>query len=608
MTEHTVVVALSEHIANAGAQGAKLLSLQAAIDAAEAGDTIHLKPGTYVGDVVVNKELLTIRGDCIDDVIIAGHVQVTADDVRMQHLSVAGGPAASGILVNGARDCKFNTVRCTGNANGMEFVGAEDTHVDSCEFIGNVGYGLKLTAASTGNDIRDCFATGNGHGYGIFDSPSSRLFDCAAHANTGFGLHVVRSNNCPIQSQMAQYNGVGVCFDESNQNTFFTGNVQWNGTGIQFINSDNNFVYSTPTQLNSVIDFDLDAASNTNTIAHNFYNTKTDLGVSTRWQNNHLNTPVADSDVATVGHVKTLAYLATPVTHVLYVDKERGDTYVENGSITKPFKTLAAALAVATSPSTVQLLPGTPYVEDVIVPAGVSLRGENGVVISGDVTLTDGVATDLSGINFTGVGKTLTLKGSVSIRDCLATCAVVYDSTASSQCWNFHILPPTGVVPLTMLSTGKFQSIMASIIAVGEDVPAIDQQGGSLILNTVLATAGRAAGPVVLGSGGTAALIASQAINSLGGPALDLSANDATASNPNMLAGVVAVGNAVCGAKTTMVEGIQFITVGALTGSALLFRPANHLKYAPAVPANWTVPPTTVQDALDKLAAKVGPV
>lgn len=301
--EHVVITSLSENTKNDGAQGSRFLSLQEAIDYAEPGDSIYLHPGTYVGDVVVNKELLTIRGDCIDDVIIAGHVQVLADDTTMQHLMVAGGPAAAGIHVT-ARDCKFNTVRCLGNADGMVFEGVTDSHVDACEFIGNVGYGIKLTAASTNNELRDCFATGNGHGYGVFDSPLNRVFDNAAHTNAGIGLNVVRSNNCTIQSQMAQYGSVGVRFEESDGNVFFTGNVQWNGAGIQFVDSDNNTVYSTPVQLNSVIDFDFDADSNTNTIAHNFYNTKTDLGVGNRWQSNHLNSPSYDQDVATVAYAK----------------------------------------------------------------------------------------------------------------------------------------------------------------------------------------------------------------------------------------------------------------------------------------------------------------
>jgi heme oxygenase len=113
---------------------------------------------------------------------------------------------------------------------------------------------------------------------------------------------------------------------------------------------------------------------------------------------------------------------------------------------------------------------------------------------------------------------------------------------------------------------------------------------------------------VLLGTGGTAALIATQVINSLGGTALDLSANGASASNPNMLSGVLAVGNAICGAKTTMVEGLQFVTTGALSGTALVYRKAEMLKYAPAVPGNWVVQPTTVQAALDMIAAKIGPV
>lgn len=452
--EHVVIPAPGVHSKNAGAQGTRFLSLQEAIDFAEEGDTIFVYPGTYVGNVVVNKALLTIRSSCIDDCIIAGHVQVLADDLTMEHLTVAGGPGASGILVNGARDCKFNTVRCAGNLNGMEFVGSEDNHVTSCEFIGNVGYGLKLTAASNDNEVKDCFATGNGHGFGEFDSLRNRLFDNAAHTNTGIGLHVVRCLQSTIQSQMSQYNAIGVCFDESDLNTFFTGNVQWNGIGLQFINSDNNLVYSTPIQLQTGTDITVDAASNTNTIAHNFYNTKIDLGVGTRWQNNHLNSPAADGDVATVGYVKALSYLATPVTNVLYVDNKRTDIYVENGSITKPFKLVQAAHDAIIGSSIanrfeIRLVSGTYSAEVLVLSADfITIAGESCSGLSGAITIPS------PHVKF----KELDLRSAVTLSQPSHFLLEVVNCSVGTGIWNITATAPTGDEYLQVLGDDMWTS------------------------------------------------------------------------------------------------------------------------------------------------------
>lgn len=47
-----------------------------------------------------------------------------------------------------------------------------------------------------------------------------------------------------------------------------------------------------------------------------------------------------------------------------------------------------------------------------------------------------------------------------------------------------------------------------------------------------------------------------------------------------------------------------------LAGGAVIvdLNDAYSLAYTPAVPGNWTVPPTTVQSALDMIAASLGPI
>ena len=119
---------------------------------------------------------------------------------------------------------------------------------------------------------------------------------------------------------------------------------------------------------------------------------------------------------------------------------------------------------------------------------------------------------------------------------------------------------------------------------------------GQLILNTC-SVAGSRAGALITGTGGTVTLISIQSVNSAGGTSIDVSANGATATSPNMISGVVSVGNVICGAKTTMVEGLQFISVGSLSGTALIYRKASNINNVPS----GEISSTDVQSAINEL-------
>lgn len=281
------------------------------------------------------------------------------------------------------------------------------------------------------------------------------------------------------------------------------------------------------------------------------------------------------------------------VTSVIYVDAAyTGDD--ETGSISKPFKTLAGAVAMATNGDTIKVAPGT-YTGDMVLPAGVSVEGwgSNKVIFTGSLTTGTSVPAGFKNIQTQGP---LVIKAPVSIIDSYSSGGVTVhaDAGASSiQAYNFHIVPAAGVVPLTMNGTGKYQSLMSTIAATG-DVDTITQTAGQIILNTCLVSGARAMA-IYKPTGGTVALIATQVINSAGGPSADLSLNGAIATNPNMISDVMAVGDFVCGTKPTLVEGIQFPVIGSLTGSALVYRPSDKIS------DNSTAGGPTVKDSLNHL-------
>lgn len=285
-----------------------------------------------------------------------------------------------------------------------------------------------------------------------------------------------------------------------------------------------------------------------------------------------------------------------PVTKTLFVDQNRVDTYVEDGSISRPFKTIAAAVNVATSSTTIKVSPGATYVEDVTLPANVSLEGvgANCLTIDGDLTVSAGGQASLRFLKVTGAAHAVTINSNCILRDTYFACAVVVGGSATIQSYNAYMIAPTDVTALTMNSTGKFHSLNSTIAATG-DVPTIYQTAGTLILNTVLVS-GHRAGPVILSEGGTVAILNTQTFNTAGGVAIDGAANSATGSNPNLLSSVLAIGNVDFAAKDTLADGVQFLGAGSLAGTAITHRAASQI-------ANDSdLPGATTKDALDSLA------
>lgn len=301
-----------------GATDCFYTSIQSAIDAAAEGDKIYIKAGTYVGNIIINKELLNIYSDCMDDCTIIGDgitptISIMADDVAISNLSIVSAPGASAIFLENVRDCKFNYCSCIGGKNGIELINVDDCILSNITVVGNTEYGIKLTDCED-NVLSDCFATTNTNGYGIFNSTLNRVFDSAAYQNTNIGFRFVNITRGTLNTNMSQYNAIGVSFESSDINTFINGSIGWNGIGLQFIDSDYNTMYSTPITFSTAKALIISSGSISNNIVHNFFDNElvTDLGTNTYFSNNHIDygpgtTAIPrESDVATVGYVDAL--------------------------------------------------------------------------------------------------------------------------------------------------------------------------------------------------------------------------------------------------------------------------------------------------------------
>ncbi|MGH3386820.1 MAG: right-handed parallel beta-helix repeat-containing protein [Nocardioidaceae bacterium] len=175
-------------------------AIQQAVDAADPGDTIKIRPGTYEESVLVTKSL-TIRGT--DDVLIrppatppanacegvagfcvfgefdaAGNVTKQVDDVRISRLDISGFPAF-GVIAVGADDHKVSQVRADDNGEyGLGAFDSEDVTYTHNEASGNAEAGFYMgDSPDSENVVEDNVATDNGFGIFLRDSTDIKAED-----------------------------------------------------------------------------------------------------------------------------------------------------------------------------------------------------------------------------------------------------------------------------------------------------------------------------------------------------------------------------------------------------------------------------------------------
>ena len=304
------------------------------------------------------------------------------------------------------------------------------------------------------------------------------------------------------------------------------------------------------------------------------------------------------TQVAQGDHTHSEYDQSMPVTKVLYVDGNRSDTYTEEGTIYHPYKTIQDALDVSSSGDTVIVMAGT-YTEDIVVPVGVSLVSYSQVKVSiqGDATFNGpGTPITIQGMIFTGNEKTLTVNCTAHLFESYSYSRVVFGPTAHIQANVFNVnVNQSDVDAITFNGSGDCNLIASSVRAKG-DAHAIVVNSGRLAFFNGEASSEEATKATLKCNGGNVILSSSQVTNTAGSISVDLSDSDGSPTSPNGLSGVIAVGNIMSGTKTTIIDGVQFIMAGSLSGSNLLI-PQNIMPLTNGDPSDEPVTGTTRFDS-----------
>jgi hypothetical protein len=299
-----------------------------------------------------------------------------------------------------------------------------------------------------------------------------------------------------------------------------------------------------------------------------------------------------------------------------HVSTGSGDDVTGNGTLLKPYKTVAAAVAAASSQGGDQIVlhPGT-YIENVTIgkinTTICAAQGSNGgeVNFSGTMTISQSIAPG-SSIRLFGIAVYNLVHsgtGSLYLENCKVNNAFTKATTAYFQATNSDFNKDILIVSggLTSFQGGTQSTSGSSFI--------INNANAFVTIRDSIATYSPVLVSGTLGINDCAVVATSStgpAITSLS-PSSVVVMVDTTTLDTNQLPTRVAIGglfsysNSVFN-KTTSTLGTllgsiaDFETIRVNTGSFTT------LTYTPATPANWSgAAPTTVKSAIDRLAAAV---
>jgi len=306
---------------------ADFTKIQDAVDAATAGDTIIVYPGTYTENVNVNKSLTIKSKNGADSTIVQAtnpddHViEITTDDVDISGFTVRGATENNmvGIRLSNVNYCNISNNRVTNNWGGVYLEQSSHNNVINNEALNNWegivicysdsnfiynntvlnnAHGI-LVYRSSGNNIVSNIANLNNYYSGIYIGYSSNniLTNNIANSNTENGIHLFYSSNNKLTNNIANSNDLHGIFLVSSSNNTLTNNIVSNNNdgvcltmpidsnvssndnvltyntvsnnafyGFAFYSSCNNILYNNNISLNNNRGIELYHASNSNKI------------------------------------------------------------------------------------------------------------------------------------------------------------------------------------------------------------------------------------------------------------------------------------------------------------------------------------------------------
>jgi len=227
---------------------ADFTSIQAAINAAHAGDKIIVKPGIYVESITVDKNLTIVSesGNPSGTIIQAAE---GSEDI----FSVwSNGVSIKGFSIKGA------------SYAGVHLFGVTDCNITNNKFSNN-GCGIDLYMFSSGNALDNNKISDSGTGISLGDSWYNILSNNSI-SNCNSGIALFDSRNNTLQDNLVSKNSEGISLiGEASSNILKSNIVNSNEkNGLHLYGTSNNLIYNNYFNNSANVEFESESVSDTN--------------------------------------------------------------------------------------------------------------------------------------------------------------------------------------------------------------------------------------------------------------------------------------------------------------------------------------------------------
>ena len=275
-----------------GAFNASEMPIQAAVDNANAGETICVAAGSYNGAVDVNKRL-TLRGEGADLVTVTAAsnsvFEVTSDYVNISGFNVTGatGWLCAGIYLNSMQHCNISNNIASNNYYGIRLLYSSNNTLLGNTANSNEYHGIYVSYSSN-NTLIGSTVSNNNDSIRLYSSNNNTLLGNTANSNSDEGIHLYDSNNNTLLGNIANSNNdSGIHLFVSHNNTLDCNIATLNADyGIHLWTSCNNKLVNNNASSNHNNNVSSDTgqgiyayASSNNTLLNNTANSNKNYGI-----------------------------------------------------------------------------------------------------------------------------------------------------------------------------------------------------------------------------------------------------------------------------------------------------------------------------------------